>query len=33
MFTKGIDYYAFLDINNFTVTFSASGIAPVSYQC
>ncbi len=32
MFTKGIDYYVFLDINNFTATFSASGFAPVSYS-
>ena len=32
MLTKGIDYYAFLDIDNFGVTFSASGLAPVSYS-
>ncbi|MGE5458753.1 MAG: hypothetical protein ACM3RX_10400 [Methanococcaceae archaeon] len=32
MLTKGIDYYAFLDRDNFRVTFSASGLAPVSYS-
>jgi hypothetical protein len=32
MLTKGIDYYAFLDKDNFTVTFSASDIASVSYH-
>jgi hypothetical protein len=31
MLTKGIDYYAFLDIDNFGVTFSASGLPSVSY--
>jgi len=31
MLTKGFDYYAFLDTNDFGVTFSASGFTPVSY--
>jgi hypothetical protein len=32
MFTKGIDYYAFLDNDNFGVSFYAPGLTPVSYR-
>jgi hypothetical protein len=32
MFTKGIDYYAFLDTDNLGATFYAPGSAPVSYR-
>jgi hypothetical protein len=32
MFTKGIEYYVFLDSDEYGVTFYAPGLAPVSYR-